>query len=262
MMEPVEDDPKSHGFFGTSSAGSFMKQVKAAIDSKTNSPGYDGTTPQTLDKVLLSSLMPENKAASSRNRDYVLPSRKTADGLLEVYWSPVHPLYPFLHHAETEAIYHKLWTGEGKDDDVDLCLLNILLALSSQLKEDIKPDQRQANANVFFLRAREFLYNDFWEGGSIRTVQCLLLIGQYLQSTNDPQRCWMVVGLAVRLAQSLGLHLEGDFIKNTIYQRTRACQKSLGWLRIDGSSCLHDSGTTRNDIKSQRSRTTNPTMYR
>jgi hypothetical protein len=239
MMGPVEDDPKSRGFFGTSSAGSFMKQVKAAIDSKTNSPGYDGTTPKTPDKVLLSSLMPENKAASSRNRDYVLPSRKTADGLLGVYWSLVHPLYPFLHRAETEAIYHKLWTGEGKDDDMDLCLLNILLALSSQLKEDVKPNQRQANANVFFLRAREFLYNDFWEGGSIRTVQCLLLMGQYLQSTNDPQRCWMVVGLAVRLAQSLGLHLEETLSRLQSIREQELVKKVWGGcVLMDRAVCM------------------------
>lgn len=199
MMGPVEDNPKSHGFFGTSSAGSFMKQVKAAIDSKTTTPGQDTAATQTPDKVLLSFLMPENMVASSKSRDYVLPSRKSADALLEVYWSLVHPLYPFLHRAETEAMYRKLWIGEGEDDDVDLCLLNILLAIACQLKEDIKPDQRRANANVFFLRAREFLYPNFWEGGSIRTVQCLLLMGQFLQSTNDPQQCWMVVGVAVRL---------------------------------------------------------------
>lgn len=36
----------------------------------------------------------------------------------------------------------------------------------------------------------------------------LLLVSRYLQCTNDPHRTWMVVGLAVRMAQSLGLDVE------------------------------------------------------
>jgi hypothetical protein len=46
-----------------------------------------------------------------------------------------------------------------------------------------------------------------WQTGSFQLVQILLLFGQYLQSSNNPHQCWIVVGLAVRTAQSLGLHL-------------------------------------------------------
>jgi hypothetical protein len=46
-----------------------------------------------------------------------------------------------------------------------------------------------------------------WEPGSLELVQCLLLMGRYLQCTNNPHQTWMAVGSAVRIAQSLGLHL-------------------------------------------------------
>lgn len=43
-----------------------------------------------------------------------------------------------------------------------------------------------------------------WQTGSF---QILLIFGQYLQSSNNPHQCWMVIELAVRTVQSLGLHL-------------------------------------------------------
>jgi hypothetical protein len=36
----------------------------------------------------------------------------------------------------------------------------------------------------------------------------LLVSGVYLQSTRYASRCWNVIGLAIRTAQSLGLHLD------------------------------------------------------
>ena len=45
--------------------------------------------------------------------------------------------------------------------------------------------------------------------GSIDLVQCLLLMSQYLQCTNQPHQTWVTVGSAVRIAQSLSLHLTG-----------------------------------------------------
>ena len=52
-----------------------------------------------------------------------------------------------------------------------------------------------------------FLELDLIQDRSILTVQCYLLLGQYLQSTNDSQKCWICVGLAIRVAQSLGFDI-------------------------------------------------------
>jgi hypothetical protein len=48
------------------------------------------------------------------------------------------------------------------------------------------------------------------EPGSLEIVQCLLLMSRYLQCTNNPHQTWMAIGSAVRIAQSLGLHLSGS----------------------------------------------------
>jgi hypothetical protein len=205
MMGAVLEEP-SQGFFGGSSTGSFIKQVRKAIDKKIESPRGVEPSNSILDQIQLSMLIPDGKSRQKSNLDYVLPPRHVADSLMALYWKIVYPLYPYVDRYEIETAYQSLWTGHY-DEPMFLCMLNIIFALSCQLSDTIKPEQREASADVFFARARETLNFNVWQAGSIQSVQAFLLLAQYLQSTNDPHQCWIVVGLAIRTAQSLGLHL-------------------------------------------------------
>ena len=69
------------------------------------------------------------------------------------------------------------------------------------------PREREASTGKFFDRAQDLLNLDLWGVGSVDLVQCLLLMGQYLQSINSLHQCWTVGGLATRVAEGLGLHL-------------------------------------------------------
>jgi hypothetical protein len=206
MMGAVLDEPQSQGFFGGSSAGSFIKQVRKAIDNKIESPQGVEPSNSILDQIQLSMLIPDGKSRQKSNLNYVLPPRQVADSLIALYWKIVYPLYPYVDRFEIETAYQSLWTGHY-DEPMFLCMLNIIFALSCQLSDTIKPEQREASADVFFVRARETLNFNVWQAGSVQSVQAFLLLAQYLQSTNEPHQCWIVIGLAIRTAQSLGLHL-------------------------------------------------------
>jgi len=195
-------------FFGSSSASSFMKQIKAAVDYKVL---YPNRPPAKLGagKPALFALSPNTGGKHPNTFEYILPSRRIADELVGVYWELVHPLYPFLDRQRTEQAYKAIWSGESTrmDERLLMCTINVMFALGCQLAKTIAPEQRQASANVYFKRARDLLQLDLWGAGSTDLVQCLLLMGQYLQSTNTHHQCWMVIGHAVRVAQSLGFHL-------------------------------------------------------
>ena len=126
---------------------------------------------------------------------------------MSVHWTYVHVLYPYLDKLQTERDYEKLWRANGSiiDERSFMCLINVIFALSSQIDGSTPIEERQSCARVFYLRARELL--DIEETGSVRSVQSLLLLGQYYQSTSEPHGCWMFTGIAIRTAQSLGLHL-------------------------------------------------------
>jgi hypothetical protein len=213
MTGVIGEQSYGHGFFGSSSAGSFMTQIKSAIDAKvglvSRRPSFSGTA-----KASLFTTSPAIHTNESRNVsiEYVLPPRKTSDNLVGVYWDLVHPLYPFLDRQLFEDAYESVWSGSESttDERVFMCTLNVVFALACQLSESIRPEKREDSAKVYFKRAQELLQLDFWDAGSTELIQCLLLMGQYLQSTSTPHQCWMVVGHAVRMAQGLGFHLPGS----------------------------------------------------
>lgn len=142
----------------------------------------------------------------SRQKDlgYPLPAREKADSLLSSYWNYVHVLYPFLDKSQTEEEFDKIWKQEISitGQKSFLCLLNSIFAISSRHVRLAGPDHEHLAA-TFCLRAQEFL--DI-ESCSIRSVQSYLLLALYFQSIDDPRKCWMFVGLAIRTAQILELH--------------------------------------------------------
>lgn len=192
-------------YFGSSSAGSFTNQIKAAIDARLGST----TETRSLRSSLFRSSVPLTGVAPGGQADYVLPARKQADHLMDLYWYYVDPLYPFLDRQRFEHSYRALFAGTSIDADerIFVSILNIIFALSTQLIESLPPEQRDSSSQGYFTRAQDLLQLSLWDTGSIELIQCLLVMSQYLQSTNNPHQTWMIVGSAVRIAQGLGLHL-------------------------------------------------------
>lgn len=240
---------RSQGYFGLSSAGRFMKQVHDVIDKKSASYNYSNrgslfssASSQGSPTNTSTLYRDTSRSRADYNRNYssdllsnvVLPPRKVADGLVNNYWTYVHTLYPFLHKPSFMHTYNQLWSYpdqgtpnsntsssvnytnyeeshlyESEGEPLFQCTLNLVFALGCQLSPDTHESEREASSDVFFQRSKKLLHFDILEEGNIKVVQALLLMGQYLQCTKLPGRCWIVVGLAIRVAQGLGLHLEG-----------------------------------------------------
>ena len=207
MTALLDEGRNTDQYFGSSSAGAFTQQVKAAIDARL---GWSSTN---LDDGVTSTASGD-KAKENRNGirsypGYVLPSRTEADSIMPVYWQYVDPLYPILDKKNWDQAYHDIYAGTpaGVDEHIFVATLEVILALSIQQMESMEPHRREESSRLHFRRAQDLLQSKLWDAGSIEVVQCLLLTSQYLQSTNKPNQTWMVVGVAIRTAQSLGLHL-------------------------------------------------------
>ncbi|KAL2128285.1 hypothetical protein VTI74DRAFT_9386 [Chaetomium olivicolor] len=212
MTTVVEEGTSTAQYFGSSSAGSFTKQIKAAIDARLGkSPPVLASPHNTAAFAGTGSPGPSDAGNCNIAGDpnYVLPGRRQADNLMELYWHYVDTLYPFLDRDKWRRRYASLFAGTalGTDERIFVSTLNIIFALSTQLIESLQPEQRDSASRVYFQRAQALLRLSLWEPGSLELVQCLLLMSQYLQATSNAHQTWMVVGTAVRTAQSLGLHL-------------------------------------------------------
>lgn len=107
------------------------------------------------------------------------------------------------------------------------CALNAIFALACHFS-DIPPADREATSDMFFQKTKSFLGIGLIEHNSLCVVQTLLIVALYLQSTAFPDRCWNSVGIACRLAQGLGLHVDesdgkGSSLEAEVRRRTWYC---------------------------------------
>jgi hypothetical protein len=158
-------------------------------------------------------LLPRHQINDSSvyHEDNVLPSRKHANYLIEIYWRHIQPLEPFLDRERFFHSYQALFAGSlfNEDKRIFVSTLNTIFAIATQLQGYLPREKREEASKTYFNQAWTLLRPEsiIWEPGSLELVQCLLLMGRYLQCTNNPHQTWMAVGSAVRIAQSLGLHL-------------------------------------------------------
>lgn len=131
-------------------------------------------------------------------------------------------LYPYLYKAAFKTRYQKLWLSSQEqsaivtdtidrdnysNDSVFFCILNMAFALALQYGPILPLPKRRHSAETFFCRAQKFITLDSLGQGDCALVQALLMIALYLQNTDISEACWNVTGLAIRVAQSIGLHL-------------------------------------------------------
>ncbi|KAK4447154.1 fungal-specific transcription factor domain-containing protein [Podospora aff. communis PSN243] len=144
-----------------------------------------------------------------------LPLRCDADELVCIYFARVHRMYPILHQPTFLQQYKSLWepaTLHSRQLQVTLdktfpAVANAVFALASLFAVGI-PEQNSARASTYFNTAQQInLLDIIDEDVGIELVQLLLLMGFYLQSTERYSKCWNITGLAVRMAQNMGLQL-------------------------------------------------------
>lgn len=140
---------------------------------------------------------------------------------MQAYWDNNWSLYPAINRRKTEAVYESLWSSSTVYPLISFTLVNFCLAIGCHYCKLIPPSERKSTGGSFFARAGS-LYQKTGEAQSHQRVQCLLLFGIYLQSTSSVFQCWMTVGQAIRMAQSLGIHLaHSNSPETTTYREHR-----------------------------------------
>ncbi|CAG9961998.1 unnamed protein product [Clonostachys byssicola] len=198
-------------FFGGSSASSFLKQINLAIDARLGQPVLAKSS-QEYNLAPRSSLAHVGNASELNPEDpqsYILPSRRFANSLMQAYYDLVWATFPIHDWAVFQDAYESVWQGTAPaiPEPTLYCLMNLIFALGSQFSEAVEPDKRRQVGEIFWNRGFKLFGSPSDGRASIERVQCMLLMGLYLQSTCEIHESWMTIGSAIRMAQSLGLHL-------------------------------------------------------
>ncbi|APA14928.1 hypothetical protein sscle_13g096980 [Sclerotinia sclerotiorum 1980 UF-70] len=211
----VSDIESQDSLYGGSSTIALVSQVRQAASDQAASMNATGIP------------SPDNAAQTNgdieilHNQDFanfILPPRQQADDFLNCYWEFVHPVFPLLDLQGINATYQKLWLsspgkglhGDELSETIFHATLNLVFALGCQYSNDV-PSHRKSNyADEFYRRSRRLLNFEIMDALQLSLVQLFLLTGVYLQSTQHANRCWNMVGLAIRTAQGLGLNTENN----------------------------------------------------
>jgi hypothetical protein len=150
---------------------------------------------------------------------WVLPDRVQADAFVENYFHWVYTLYPYIVRPVFMYHYQQLWrpmepassvwptADADADADVFFCQLNAVFALGAQFVPDQDAKWKVSMGKMFYDRILSSLKFNVMERGTIELVQTLILTAQYLQTTQLWEMCWNFSGLAIRIAQSISLHV-------------------------------------------------------
>ncbi|KAG2733895.1 hypothetical protein G9P44_003420 [Scheffersomyces stipitis] len=212
-----DDRSKDKNFYGSSAAVSFMKELALTVDGGPQRSDSENKKFAERAKYKMS----RNDARSTKGlSDMLVPPRSIADRYIRNYFDFTYNLYPFVHKPTFMAAYDEIWSADAGSYEVDelfYSILNIIFAFGCRLSLDIDHQESFANADMYFERSQELLRFHLMDAGSLLLVQALILTGQYLQATTRSAGCWNIIGLAIRMAQGLGLHEEQNLESTNSY---------------------------------------------
>ncbi|KAF9369142.1 hypothetical protein CPC16_004733, partial [Podila verticillata] len=140
-----------------------------------------------------------------KDNTLILPTIEVMDHLLEMHFRSIHPVIPFLHY---KTIYNQIHRNESPPPH----LLFATFGLASRFSDNPafripRPGVERPPCTLFYERAKHFIRDEF-ENAQVATVQSLLLMTIQLMGFCESQKAWLYIGMAIRMAQDLGLNKE------------------------------------------------------
>jgi transcriptional regulatory protein GAL4 len=144
----------------------------------------------------------------------VPPSGVSDQIFIDAYFLYYHTAYPFLHETTFRAQYEgRIPQPKGSAWPI---LLNTVLAIGAWSIGD----ETSTMDDAYYHEVNRLSQDaSVFEVGNLTLVQALLLLSNYTQKRNKPNTGWNYLGLAVRMALSLGLHKEFPEWKISLLQR-------------------------------------------
>ncbi|KAL4807475.1 hypothetical protein BDV18DRAFT_158694 [Aspergillus unguis] len=141
----------------------------------------------------------------------LVPSPAEAEQLLDVYLSTIHIAYPFISKSVLLDEFRRFQTGDHRPESQSwLALFNFIFAIGSYYTSF--PHGRHSGSSHYFRYFEQGLFFSRELGADCSLVNIWGLLVQcfFLLAVCHTDRCWNTLGFAIRMGQSIGLHLENS----------------------------------------------------
>ncbi|ORX79621.1 hypothetical protein K493DRAFT_243493 [Basidiobolus meristosporus CBS 931.73] len=168
---------------------------------------------------------------------YLLPPAPVFDHLMDIYFSHINPIIPLLHKAEFMARLKQ------EKEEAPLFLLNAIFALAANLSPRIQwLEEAGARSEMFYKRAKKLL-DQTYDVTSLENIQALILLSHYFHITHGSMKSWVYSGMAIRMAEDLGLHRNPDRWQiKTLSSSLKETRKRTWWscyvMDRNASACM------------------------
>lgn len=127
--------------------------------------------------------------------------------LVDIFFNFHFELSPIFHKPTIEIAFKRVIDGDNRyrEENCDiLSIMNMIFAISCSHRRS--NTERSGRSRSFYDAAMSLIQPTLLKNWKIQKIQTLLLGARYLQSSNSPDECWNVLGLAIRMAYGLELH--------------------------------------------------------
>ncbi|KAL8904942.1 MAG: hypothetical protein Q9207_002936 [Kuettlingeria erythrocarpa] len=171
------------------------------------------------------------------------------DYFLDLFWQSYHCVLQIIDEVEFKEHYKSLWGKSGKSRKPS-AVVDIVLALcmqygvafvprngaTSQSQVDVDGNDATIAGRWLYRRSQTLLSAEL-ESPSIMTLQCQILTVYYLCNASFQNMAHGTLGLAIRTAQTLGLHLEPP---DSMPRKTKELRKRLWWtlFTVESKTCM------------------------
>ncbi|CZR50299.1 uncharacterized protein PAC_00171 [Phialocephala subalpina] len=246
---------RHHRSFGSSSTINFMAQVQnlPAVADLSMSCQDENQSPSSISGYFNANLEEQRTKNPSMLTQCIgagpTVSPSLMKQLLDVYFTRVHCIHPYLHRPtwqgkqRAEALINGVADPDTGDDSLCACMVNLVFALGALYCDNLPVDNALHISEKFFLKAKRAITIEQLETPSLELAQNLLLMTQYSMERCLHQRGHLhasltYISLAIRVCQSLGLHQNST---KMISHVVREVTKRVWWgcVYFDLSLSIH-----------------------
>lgn len=246
----LNDHDETPRFLGPSSGIAMTRLVMEEAKKYTDSRSIRELVPEVVARRTPVSSPGAEGTPSERKKSYPmisavaaedLPTRLVTDKLVDVFNQKglsdssilimslhytAQYLFPTMHEPTFANIINEVYAGDK--DDYKNFALKIILAISMQ-----KLDTQYAGlADSYYLAAMKHI-EAVLKRRDLRTIQCLVLIGQYSLLTPTRTAIYYIIGLATRLCQQLGLTEEKTIVQGGHNALEMDMRRRMAWCVLN-----------------------------
>lgn len=221
-----DDRVRATGFVGKNSELQWLRTIMLQLERGDESPNVSDRRGSSYGVENIEQVSTFNFYLNSESVDldyvidpYELPTPETAERLLQCYMATVHDSFPILPRKKFEEDFRKYFRAVRVGTAPRLspkwqAIMNLVFAIGAKHSHLVKArwEADEVDHLIYQARARAFGLNEFAliNHPDVHQIQVFGLLAFYYLSVGQISRSWIVVGVALRFAYSLGLHVRNE----------------------------------------------------